>query len=225
MLEEKEPSAWNPRNLDIKSSAVWPSARHSPSLSLSESTCACEMKKWICLLQTGVKLKWQDKYESKWHRAWYIASSPQDGPLTLLTGSLIPPGQCPRQAELDFLSIWLAHMTLATKGLSKVPWLTISRGATKEFSWCPSFCPAGELFPAQTLSWKQILSWRDLYNISSKSTMCREGWVWSGYCDPSKEITIRKTTLEGQKDVASHSQSQRLQSTEERRKPPTEVTW
>ena len=77
-----------------------------------------------------------------------LPSSP-DLSLATFTGCLTPQAQFPTQAELAFVCIWLAHMMLPMKRVSKMLWLLFPEGVIKEFSWRPTFCPAGELLPAQ----------------------------------------------------------------------------
>ena len=96
--------------------------------------------------------------------------------------------QCPSHAELGFVALWLAHMMLVIKGLSKKLWLLFPEDVTKEFSWCPTFCPAQESLSAQTLSWKGIhLTW-ELLNIYPIPTLCRNCSIWTVHYDPRKEM-------------------------------------
>lgn len=116
-----------------------------------------------------------------------LPSSP-DLSLATFTSCLTPhQAQFPTHAELGSAAIWLAHMMLVIQGLSKKLWLLFPEGVTKEFSWCPTFCPAQQLLSAQTLSWKRThLSW-ELFNISPIPTVCRNCSIWTVHYDPRKE--------------------------------------
>lgn len=155
-----------------------------------------------------------------------LPSSP-DLSLATFTGCPTPQAQFPTQAELAFVSIWSAHMMLPMKRVSKMLGLLFPEGVIKEFSWRPTSCPAGELLPAQTLSWKGIHSCREFLNISSIPTVCRDCSFWSVYYDPSKEMTGTEYQVRGteRQDGASHSPASICKIHRREAEPPSEAIW
>ena len=165
---------------------MWPSAK---LLTFSESPCAHLWNEDINTSSSSLCQITDRIYTNVSGTEPDTLPSSPDLPLATFTSCLtLHQAQCPSHAELGFVAIWLAHMMLVIKGLSKKLWLLFPEGVTKEFSWCPTFCPAQESLSAQTLSWKGIhLSW-ELLNISPIPTVCRNCSIWTVHYDPRKEM-------------------------------------
>lgn len=162
---------------------MWPSASYLASLSFTLHICAT--KRWISLLPDEVKVKWWDKYESNWHRAWYIVCLSRSLPCQFSPAALFYQVQFPRYAELAFISTWLAYMIPAMKGLSKMPWLFHIVHLSTQLGSCSQL----RLSAGKKFSHGENFIISPPYPIS---TECSKYCIWLTCYDPSREMTSRE---------------------------------